>query len=242
MKAVLLAAGTATRLRPLTDRCPKCLLDVGGASILRRALGHLQDEGIHDVVLVTGFLEGLIHDAARSWFPTLKLHLVSNPDFATTNNAYSLLLAREAVGGDAFVLLDSDIVFDPDVLGRVMRAPHESALALRPAKDLGDEEIKCEVDGQGRVRQIGKHVPPPQAAGESIGIERFGPRTARRLFEILESRVRGRGLVNEYYEASFQELIDEGGELHAVGVDSLFCMEIDTAADLERARAAYSKT
>lgn len=236
MRFVIVAAGTASRLRPLTNDTPKCLLDVGGRPLLGRVLSTIAAAGATEIVIVTGFLEHLIQAAVREWAPELSVTFVSNPEYETTNNACSLLLARPRVAGAEFVLLDSDILFEPGVLQAVLASPHENALALRPADDLGDEEIKCELDEAGRVLAIGKHVPPGRAAGESIGIERFSARASRRLFEVLEERVRGRGLVREYYEASFQQLIEEGVAIHAVSVGGLYCAEIDTLDDLSAAR------
>jgi choline kinase len=236
VKGVVLAAGASRRLRPLTDELPKCLLDVAGDTILGRALAHLEALGIEEVVFVTGYLEPLIKDYVRGRFSRLWSRFVTNPDYETTNNAHSLLLAAPLVAGSPFVLMDSDIVFERDVLGRLLASAHEDCLALRPASELGAEEVKCEVDGGGRVVAIGKEVPPARAAGESIGMQRFSGAASTRLFQILEDRVRGRGLGNEFYEASFQQFIDEGGALFAVSAGSLYCEEIDTAEDLRAAR------
>ena len=65
---------------------------------------------------------------------------------------------------------------------------------------------------------IGKHVPVRSAMGESIGIALFSAATSRKLFEALDARVRGQGLVHEYYEAAFQQLIDEGATLYGVDI------------------------
>jgi choline kinase len=239
VKAVLLAAGTSSRLRPLTNETPKCLLDVGGAPILRRALAHLAAAKVHEVVLVTGFQEQKIQAAVREWFPQLRVTLISNPDYATTNNAYSLLLTRERVAGREFILLDSDIVFEEGVLRLVMDSPHADCLALRPDPNLGAEEIKARCDAGGRVLEIGKTFDPKLAAGESIGIERFAATTSARLFEVLEERVIRRELRREFYEASFQQMIDQGLDMRALSVGGLYCTEIDTLEDLAAAKEYF---
>src|SRR5688572_16279775 len=97
MKAVVLAAGCATRLRPHTDDKPKTLLHVGGVPILRRTITNLLRCGFDQFVVGTGYLEGMVRDSVASWFPGLDVEFVSNPDYRTTNNAYSLLLMREQV-------------------------------------------------------------------------------------------------------------------------------------------------
>ncbi len=241
MKAIILAAGASTRLRPLTDRTPKCLLPVAGVPILRRAIETLRAAGVRELAVVTGYLEQQIHAAVREWFPGLAVTFLSNPDYASTNNAWSLLIARPAAEGIDFLLLDSDIVFDAGVLGAVLASPHADCLALRPAADLGDEEMKVQTGAGGRVVRISREVPVALAAGESIGIERFSSATSRALFPLLEERVVGRGQRNEFYEATFQELVDRRlADLRAVSIDGLYCAEIDTPADLAAAERALS--
>jgi choline kinase len=241
--AVLLAAGAATRLRPLTNETPKCLLEVGGVPILRRAIDNLVACGISELVLVTGFHAEKIQAAVGAWFPSLQVTWLHNEVWATTNNSASLLLARGAVDGRDFVLLDSDIVFERGVLDALLASPHGDALALR-AGAVGAEEIKVELDDRGRVRVIGKTIAPAKAAGESIGIERFSPAGGREMFVHLADRVTQKGLVNEWYEASWQQWFDAGGAMYAVGVGDAYCAEIDTVEDLEavgRAIAARTK-
>jgi len=231
VKAVLLAAGAATRLRPLTDDTPKCLLLVAGVPILRREVDHLFSIGVTELVVVTGFQHEKIRNALADWLPATPVRFLHNHVWATTNNSYSLLLARPEVDGRDFLLLDGDIVFDRAVLERLLAGP-PAALALRPARNLGAEEIKVEIDAEARVLAIGKHVPAERAAGESIGIERFSAAASTALYANLHERVHEHGLVNEWYEASFQQMIDRGTGLWAVSVESAFCAEIDTAEDL----------
>src|SRR5689334_19086830 len=112
LRAVVLAAGCATRLRPYSEDTPKTLLPVGGVPILRRTLTNLLRAGVTQFVIGTGYLEHMVRDAVAAWFPGLDVTFVTNPDFRTTNNAYSLLLARPHVAGAPFLLLDGDVVFD----------------------------------------------------------------------------------------------------------------------------------
>src|SRR2546430_389170 len=99
MKAVILAAGCATRLRPYSDDTPKTLLPVGGVPILRRTITSLLRCGFDQFVIGTGYLEHMVRDAVTSWFPDLDVTYVYNQDFRTTNNAYSLWLTRPHVDG-----------------------------------------------------------------------------------------------------------------------------------------------
>jgi choline kinase len=233
MKAVILAAGSATRLRPLTATIPKCLLPVGDVPILRRVLDHLIALGVDKTVIVTGYLEDQIRDAVAQWKLPMPVELVSNREYATTNNAYSTLLAGPAVGGEEFILLDADIVCDREVIAAVLDSPHTDCLALWPSKTLGTEEMKVLLDDHGKVRLCSKEADPRQAAGESIGINRFSPGASTRFFAALEERVVAQGLVNEYNDSAVQQMIDEQGyALWPVDVGAHYCAEIDTPHDL----------
>ncbi len=233
MKAVILAAGCATRLRPLSDDTPKTLLPVAGVPILRRTMTSLLRCGFDQFVIGTGYLEHMVREAVASWFPAsqnLDVTFVTNSDFRATNNAYSLLLAREHLENDDFILLDGDVVFDVGVVEElVSRGP--DCLAVRSVGEIGLEEVKVTADKQDRVLAIGKHVPVRTAMGESVGIELFSAATSKRLFATLHDRVIGQNLVNEYYEAAFQQIVDEGTTLYGVDIGSKYASEIDTVDD-----------
>jgi choline kinase len=236
MKAVILAAGCATRLRPYSDDTPKTLLPVAGVPILRRTITSLLRCGIDRFVIGTGYLEHMVRESVARWFPGLDVTFVTNADFRTTNNAYSLSLLREHLENDAFILLDGDVVFDIAVIERLLeRGP--DCLAVRSVGDLGLEEVKVTADAEDRVLAIGKHVPVRGAMGESVGIELFSASTSRKLFVALDQRIHQQGLVNEYYEAAFQQILDEGATLYGVDIGSLYATEIDTIEDLKAANA-----
>ena len=231
VKAVILAAGCATRLRPYSDDTPKTLLPVGGVPILRRTITSLLRVGFDQFVIGTGYLEHMVRDAVATWFPGLDVTFVTNADFRTTNNAFSLLLMREHVETDGFILLDGDVVFDLGVIEELVeRGP--DCLAVRSVGEIGLEEVKVTADNEDRVLAIGKHVPVRSAMGESVGIELFSAASSKRLFAALHARVHEQGLVNEYYEAAFQQILDEGATPYGVDIGSMYASEIDTIEDL----------
>jgi choline kinase len=240
VKAVILAAGWAAGFGPNPDDTPKPLLPVGGVPILRRAITSLLRAGFDQFVIVTGHLEHMVQAAVASWFPDLDVAFVTNPDFRTTHNAASLLLAREHVEPHGFILLDGDVVFDQGVVDELVeRGP--DCLAVRSVGELGLEEVKVTADIHDHVLAIGKHVPVRSAMGESVGIALLAAATARRLFAALHERVRERGLAGEYYEAAFQQLLDEGTTLYGVDIGSMYACEIDTPRDLIEANEQLAR-
>jgi choline kinase len=229
--AVILAAGIASRLRPLTDALPKPLLRVGGVPLLERTLAALGHNGLREVVVVTGYHHTLIEQFVATLHLPLEIRFVYNDAYAISNNNYSLWLTRPAMNGRAMLLLDADILFDGRILGELLDAPHGNALVVRSAGGVGEEDVKVSCDAAGRITRIGKEIAVASAIGESLGIEKFDGATTPFLFDALARR-RGR---YEFYEASFQEIIDAGTPIYAVDSGGRACMEIDTPDDLAAA-------
>jgi choline kinase len=150
--------------------------------------------------------------------------------YASTNNIYSLWLAKDEVLGDDMMMLDSDIVFDERIISKLQNSGYKNCLALK-RHEVHDEEIKVKTDAHGCVIEIGKEVNVSQAEGESIGIEIFGIEALTELYFILDRKVVTEKEVNQFYEAAFQELSDN--KLFIVDTTEYFCMEIDTEEDLK---------
>lgn len=233
MKAVILAAGIASRLRPLTDNTPKCLLKAGTKSILALTLDNIIANSISEIVIVTGYLEKQIRDFVSSNYAGLHVEYIFNEDYASTNNIYSLWLAKESVLGNEMLLLDSDIVFDRRIIAKLISSGFENCLALKRHK-VGVEEIKVRADSSGKILEISKEVTPAEALGESVGIEKFEKRFVEDLYQVLDKKIEQKD-VNIFYEAAFQELVNAGKNIFSVDITEYPCMEIDTADDLSAA-------
>ena len=110
MKALILAAGMASRLRPLTDMRPKCLLQVGSCCLLQRTVDNLLDNGISRIAVVTGYRAEMIRDFLTATYPQTDFTFIHNADYTTTNNIYSLWLAKAFAAADDFMLLDDGLI------------------------------------------------------------------------------------------------------------------------------------
>ena len=230
MKTVILAAGAGSRLKPLTDHVPKCLLKVGVKCILEMTIENLLATNNSEIIIVTGYLENKIREFIRERFPYLQITYIYNKLYASTNNIYSLWLAKDEVLGNDMMMLDSDIVFDERIISKLQNSGYKNCLALK-RHEVHDEEIKVKTDAHGCVIEIGKEVNVSQAEGESIGIEIFGIEALTELYFILDRKVVTEKEVNQFYEAAFQELSDNN--LFIVDTTEYFCMEIDTEEDLK---------
>jgi len=110
-KAIILAAGIGSRLGPFTEHTPKCLAPINGVPILNNMLAHLSDEGVEETVIVVGYLKEKIYNLIGTSFNGMKVSYIESDRYATTNNIYSLWLAREHLTED-IVLLESDVFFE----------------------------------------------------------------------------------------------------------------------------------
>lgn len=241
MKAIVLAAGIASRLRPLTDNTPKCLLTVGNSSLLERTLNALFENGVDEVIIVTGYLQQMIKEFTHKAFPEKNIRFIHNERYAETNNIYSLWLCKpEVINEKDLLLLDSDILFDPEIIRILLAAPHPNVLALKK-HDLSDEEIKVRVNAANEVIEISKVCPPGEAIGESIGIEKMSSSYIRSLFHVLDEMMISEKQENLFYEAAFERLISMGERFTPIDITSVFSMELDTVNDFQEASAQLPK-
>ena len=160
MKGLILAAGVASRLRPLTDNIPKCLLPVGQKSILERTIDNLILCGIKELIIVTGYFEDMIKSFVVKNYPGLKVHFVSNERYDSTNNVYSLWLAKELIDNSDIILLDSDIIFDHRILELLMDDASKNRLAVRFEDNMGEEEMKVLITEDNHIRSIVRRSNP----------------------------------------------------------------------------------
>ena len=244
MKAIILAAGTASRLRPLTSNTPKCLLKVGERTLLGRSMDALIKAGIREFVIVTGYLHEQIEDFVRKTSQdSLPLRegrggsfcFIHNKDFETTNNIYSLWLAHPEAEGQEVLLLDSDLLYDGQIVERVLADKHENVLTLI-RHELGEEEMKVVIDEKGAITEISKTCDPASAAGESLGIERMGKAYTTALYKELDTMMNEEHLENKFYELAFLRLIQKGVTFSVLDVTDLFSCELDTVEDFENAK------
>ncbi|MEK6607870.1 MAG: phosphocholine cytidylyltransferase family protein [Myxococcota bacterium] len=234
--AVILVAGEGTRLRPYTLTRPKCLLEVGGKTLLDWSVDAIAACGVRRIVLVVGYLEEQVRQhAARFGGGAVEVRFALNARYATTNNIVSAQIAREHVGAGGLLLLDGDLVFETRALARLLDAPGEAVLMLHRVP-LGDEEMKIRADTDGRVKAVGKHLPIAGALGESVGVARMAPSATDAFWSAISALVDA-GRTDAWYEDAFQRCIDDGVEYRVADVTGLRCMEIDTAADLAAAQA-----
>ena len=236
MIGVILAAGMAKRLRPLTDEKPKCLLEVGGKTLLQRTVDAMISAGVKEFVVVTGYRAEMIREFLTVNYQLSIINYIDNVDFEHNNNIFSLWLAMQKLHGQEVLLMDSDILCDPEAVRRVARKTNP-ALAMQQ-HELGEEEMKIVVDEAGRITEISKTCSPADAIGESVGIEKMTPVYTEAIYQELRKMILDEGQIDIFYERAFERLIPQGHTFEVVDTTDLFSYELDTPEDLEKASAA----
>ncbi len=230
MRGIILAAGKGSRLNGTAGESPKCLVELGGMTLVERQIARLKDAGIDDIAVIVGCQADRVRRTCGH-----NITYVENTRYAQTNSLYSLWMAR-ALLYEGFVVLNCDVLFHPALLEDLISARHEDALLIAYRNDddpaFGDEEMKVRVRG-GRVVEMSKGMDPAEADGENLGIVKFGARGAARLVEIMDRLVAAGGL-RDWAPRAFSEFAQER-PLHAIGTRGLPWIEIDFPEDYRRA-------
>lgn len=241
MIGVILAAGMAKRLRPLTDTMPKCLLKVGERTLLERTVDAMRQAGISEFVVVTGYRGDMIRDFLEAYAKQkgCSFTFLHNADYEHNNNIYSLWMAGKIVRAKDFLLMDSDILCDPAAVGRIALEPC-AALAVN-RHELGEEEMKVVVDADMHITEISKTCRPEDAIGESVGIEMITADYSEALFRELDQMILQEKLIDIFYERAFERLIPQGHTFRVVDTTNYFSYELDTPEDFKRAQELMPK-
>lgn len=231
MKAIILAAGVGKRLWPVTQHHPKCLIQIGGRTLLARYLESLAGVGIRQAVLVVGYKQEMIRAAAGSGLSGVSVRYLESDQYQR-GSITSLWRAREELDGDALIM-DADVLFHRMILKRLVDSAHPTALLMdESVKQTGEE---CMVVAQGgRVIALTKKMPSRyDMAGEGVGFLKVCGADTGPLIRSVQAHVERGQLDMEYEDA----LLEFFGEVR-VGyerIGGLPWTEIDFEDDVARA-------
>ena len=234
--AVLLAAGTGSRLQPLTHDTPKCLTEINGIPILDQQVRCLEDWGFERLVVILGHKEQCIRDFLEQRLCDLRIDYITNSRYQTTNNIYSLWIARELVR-EPFLLLESDLFFDASLLGPMLQPDSIAVSAILPWMTGSTVEL----DQQRRVisMDVGADARRNNSSLKTVNIYSLSADTWRHVSQRLDRHITA-GNVGDYYETVFAEMIGEGTlSLQPVLFDDERWYEVDTLADLHKAERIF---
>ena len=203
MQAIILSAGQGSRLLPLTEATPKCLLPLGEETILSLQIRELAAAGIREITVVTGFRAAAVEsELARLARPSLTLKTIFNPFHGVADNLGSCWLAREAMLRGDFLLVNGDTLFERAIPARLLQANgYPVTLTIDQKDEYDSDDMKVAVDGQ-RLVEVGKRLNSERVDGESIGMSRYQGEGGRLFTDALEHLMRaGIGVRSWYLKA-----------------------------------------
>lgn len=236
--ALLLAAGTGSRLFPLTKSSPKCLTLVNEKSILARLVSNLKKQGFKRLVIVTGHEQKCIVDYLGDKTGDLSIEYVYSPLYKSTNNIYSLWMARHIIN-EPFVLFESDLVLNTTLLDDMVYPDRIAVALMKPWLD----GTTVSVDKSNKVIRFQKGT--TQAYSDirykTVNIYSFSLSSWKAIIKQLNRHIEA-GNVNCYYESVFSEMVDNKSLfLDSVSFDHKPWYEIDNIKDLAKAELLFSK-
>jgi choline kinase len=238
MQAVILSAGQGRRLLPLTADRPKCLIDLGGKTLLQWQLDALLGAGVGPITVITGYAGEAVEAVVARHYAGRPVRVQFNPFFQVADNLGSCWIARADFAGEV-LLLNGDTVFEPAVVQRLLAAPAAPIRLVTDRKtSYDDDDMKVIVDGV-RLLRIGKHLPVDAVDAESIGMLRFSADGARRFQVAVEAALREPDGLRWWYLSVIDRLADEG-LVETCPIEGLRWAEVDFPRDLDAARAVVA--
>ncbi|HEU4685230.1 MAG TPA: phosphocholine cytidylyltransferase family protein [Nitrospira sp.] len=231
MKAVILAAGVGKRLWPVTQHRPKCLIEIGGQTLLHRYLASLAEVGVRRADIVVGYKQDMIRDAVASDDRGVRVEFLVNEHFHR-GSISSLWVSRTALDDDVIVM-DADVLFHREILRRLVHSPYPNALLMDESVKQTGEECMVVVEG-GRVVALTKQMPAHyDYAGEGVGFLKVRHADAPHVVASLRTHVDRDAWQMEYEDAllGFFREVKVGHEK----IGGLPWTEIDFPEDIEKA-------
>lgn len=231
MKAVILAAGVGKRLWQITQHRPKCLIEIGGRSLLHRYLETLAGLGVRRADIVVGYRQEMIRTAVERDACGVTVDFLVNDQFHR-GSISSLWIARTVLDDDVIVM-DADVLFHREILRRLVESPHENALLMDETVRQSGEECMVVVSG-GRVIALTKKIPERyDYAGEGVGFLRVRHADTPHMVASLRTHIDNGSWNMEYEDALLQffQNVKVGHEK----IGGLPWTEIDFVEDVKKA-------
>jgi len=226
--ALIYAAGKGSRLHPLTDSIPKCLLKVNGKALIEHQVEACKNAGIKDIVVVLGYKGEAVKQVLGR-----KAKYVWNKKFETTQTLYSLHCSRKICRGKPIVHIDGDNYFHPAMLKRIIDNRLENVQLIDFSVKLDEEATKALVQ-HNKLCHVGKDIPLELASGECVGILKLGLRLSGKLYEQAKKSVKEKRYSDHVYNG-LNPLFAKNS-VSVMSSNGLYWVEIDFINDLERAQ------
>ena len=240
MKLVILSAGKGIRLRPLTNKIPKCLIKVSNKAILKHQLDlFIKYNQIEEILIIVGYKAELIRDYIKSHYNSNpKIKLLVNKNYNTTNNMYSLYLAKDYIN-KSFLLMNGDVILEKEIINSFIEFPFKDAIAV----DIGtyNKESMKVIQKDKYLVDISKKINKKDALGCSIDFYKFSEKGKNLLFDKIKQFIKIKNEKNLWTEVAIQSLFRNNElKMKAYDIKDKTWIEIDNLKDLRTANKLFS--
>lgn len=238
MRAIILAAGRGSRLLPLTENLPKCLLQVGDTTVLSLQLDTLEAAGVDEAIVITGFMAGSVEAEIEGRAGSMRVQTLFNPFYQVADNLASCWMAR-AFMDDDFLLINGDTLIEPALAKKVVESPKTNIqVTIDKKPEYDSDDMKVSLDGTA-LTAIGKTLSADETHGESIGFLRFmgdGPKLFR---DKLHQMMRTGDGVKAWFLSAIDALAKTDTEVTTYSIEGMTWAELDTMEDYAAIKAIF---
>jgi choline kinase len=229
-KAVILAAGMGLRLKKMGEDMPKGFIRIGQSPIIEYSLRALIASGIREIMIVTGHKDEY-YENLKEKYP--EINTIKNARFAETGTMCSLGCAKDFVDAD-FVLLESDLVYDPAVITRLLNSPYKDCLLLSGKTNAGDEVYVDAVEN--RMTGISKNRDNiKNSVGEYVGIAKISKQLYDKLIQVADPDLK------LSYDMECMAQIASEHPIYFILTNGMHWSEIDSLPQLDRAQTVWQR-
>ncbi len=235
MKVVILAAGFGSRLRPLTNEMPKCMVEVNNVKIIEKQITNLLRNGIkeEEITVVTGYKTEKLELYLKNNYKNV--NIIINKDYEKTNNMYSLYLTKNIVNNSDFILMNADVFFEENIIKELLNSTKENLMVCDDGRYI-EESMKI-MKKEDRIIEISKKIKEKEAYGVTIDVYKISKKASNKLFEIIREFIEVKKDLNSWTEVALNILLKD------VQFDSLDMkykwVEIDNQEDLKIAKNLF---
>lgn len=235
MKAVILAAGIGSRLRPLTDNVPKCMVEVNGIKIIERQIKNLLNNGIKEIAVVTGHQHEILNKYLNENFPFIEI--IDNKEYLKTNNMYSMFLTKKFVNEESFIFMNADVFFEEMIIKELLEDKRENLIVCDNGNYL-EESMKIVLDkNEHNILKISKQISKEESYGTTIDVYKLSSSASEKFFSIINNFIIEKKELNLWTEVAVQELLKQE-KFYSKDIDFKW-VEIDNLEDLEQAKKLF---
>jgi len=237
LQAIIMAAGKGSRLSPLTDNIPKCMIEVGGRPLLDYQLRLFEKYGVDEIIIVTGNKHEIIEQYVQHNF---RIKTIYNKDYESTNVLGSFSVGMEYLS-EEFIYAHADTIFDEIVISKIIQETADIILPI-DVKPCGEEEMKVQIDKNGAIKFINKTMNSELAWGEFLGVAKFSKK-ALNLLKNETNKILQSQKSTAFFEVAIQNIINNNEcSIQSIDVSGVYWNEIDFLNDYEEAVTNFHRS